>query len=105
MIGFLFSLTTNVLVASTSNDMVNERFTAQRQFYEEQWDIRCPNRSMSDSLSLQTFQTLQLCRVLDERFEEDQLCEWWHSIDRNDITFINSPELSEYLTSACTSQD
>ncbi len=66
-----------VLNSSNSQDLVNERFVAPREYYEELWQINCP-KEVSERLIAEN--TLALCVVLDTRFEQQQTCDWWHRI-------------------------
>ena len=81
----LLSVVTSWVLSSTnSQDLVNERFVAPREKYEELWQINCPKPATD---SIQPELTLQLCMVLDARFEQSQTCDWWQNqVDQADYT-------------------
>ena len=83
-----------VLGASSTDDRVNERFTATRDYYEAQWKIYCP-KEVADGVA--DPQTVSLCLVLDARFDQNQTCNWWHTKNSKYI----EPETAQLLSDAC----
>ncbi len=83
-----------VLSSSVNQDIVNERFVASRDYYEELWDVHCP-KEVDDVPP--PVEDIVLCLILDARFEQSQTCDWWRTITEKS----HPPTLGDPLNRAC----